>query len=424
MKHLLLIDASGFAYRAYHAGVPQHRASDSMPIHAITGFLGLVWRLMDRAAADPYDYAAAVFDAPGRTFRHKFYPQYKAGRVRPSDLIEQLPLMREAARVMGIEPIELAGYEADDVIATLAETAKDLGIRVTISTVDKDFAQLVDSMVTIADPVQRIRMGVTEVIAKFGVEPSLVVDVQTLAGDPVDNIPGVPGIGVKTAAGLIRRFGSLKALLRAIDKRGEPLTPSVRSALKREQKNIPTYRKLVKLKRDVPLHVTGFEAFVPERSSERHRRNFLKALEAEGQYERIFGGGIVKLSRIVDAIEEPYEWWSEELVAGGQMVPEIPQCGFYKRKLAHGMPGHSVARIWREPEMDFLTQQPNGQDILLCEIDGLRKDPYDQWAYLAMSPISRKDYEAVMSKRGSVPKPTGRTDFSTLAVPTFGRKRA
>lgn len=416
-EHLLLLDASGYAYRAHFAMPAAHRA-DGLPIHAILGFMGMVWRLMDRAEKDPYHYAAAVFDAPGRTFRHKIFADYKKGRERPADLAEQLPLLREAARVLGMEPVELGGFEADDVIATLAARAAFNEIRTTIVSIDKDFLQLVkNDVVEIVDPVQRVRILEADVVKKFGVEPRLVIDVQALCGDAVDNIPGVAGIGMKTAAGLIRRFGSLNGVLKAIDLRGEPLAPRIRSALKRARKNIPMYRRLATLKRDVPIKI-DFADLKPKQVREAHLREMLRALGAENRYESLFGGGVVRLTRAADYLKAPFEWWTEELLAKGQKIPETPQCGYYERRQTIGLPP-VVARIWREPELDFLTQEATGRALICCEVNGRRKDPYSEWGYLCSSPIAKAAYD----KRRGAPAATEPVDLYTVKPPVFGKPR-
>lgn len=220
-KHILLIDASGYAHAAFHAAprtFSKERNGQSIPTGAIIGFMSMIWRLLNEAQADMPTHGAAVFDAPGLTFRHKLYKRYKANRNRSEELSVQLPIMREVSRVLGLEAVEREGFEADDVIATLASCARRAGIRVTIVSRDKDMAQLVRAEVPeveIVDPFERVRRCVPEVIDKFGVPPMQVPDVQALTGDAVDNIPGMPGIGPKKAAALVRKFGNLNGILRA-----------------------------------------------------------------------------------------------------------------------------------------------------------------------------------------------------------------
>src|SRR5262245_12203354 len=215
--HLLLIDVSGFAHRAYHA-IPKRTRKDGLEVHAILGSMQMIWKMMGRAQADPITYAAAVFDAPGKTFRHKLYPQYKAGRQRFPGLIAQMPMLRVATECLGLLAVEAPGYEADDVIATLCTIAKREGIRTTIVGIDKDLFQLVeDNVVEIVDPVNRVRILAADVAGKFGVPPKLMPDVQALAGDSVDNILGVRWVGQIMAAKLIIEHGSLDLFLAAMD---------------------------------------------------------------------------------------------------------------------------------------------------------------------------------------------------------------
>lgn len=429
MDHLLLIDASGFAYRAFHA-YPATKNSEGMPTHAILGFMSMLSRLLERANEDPFSHAAAVFDAPGPTFRHKLFPKYKFGRTRPDDLKEQLPIMREASRSMGIEPIEHVGFEADDVIATLATLAGIAGKRTTIVTVDKDFAQLViDDVIELADPVKRTRVRQKDVVAMFGVPPALVPDVQALCGDIVDNIPGVPGVGMIKAAGMIRAHGSLDELFRDMRSGDFMPAPSILAAMRRERSKIPLYRKLATLRRDVPITI-DLDTLRPKLFERVHGRDILRALEAEHMFGQIFGGRHeTKPTRVVEPMHDPLEWWREELLTAGQPVNSFPHCGFYRRRLVQGGP-FVAARIWREPEIDFITQRPTGNELLLCEVDGKRRDPFDQWGYLCMAPIGEREYRHMCGvtkwAREHAPtepeaNPNRPVDFMTVKPPTFGK---
>jgi DNA polymerase-1 len=204
-NHLMLIDGSAFIFRAYHALPPLTRKSDGLPIGAVAGFANMVFKLIeDNAGPDAPTHVAVVFDHSEKTFRTEFYPQYKAQRPPPpEDLVPQFPLTRDASRAFNLPALEQPGYEADDIIACLAYKARDAGGRVTILSSDKDMMQLVGGGIEMMDPIKAKRIGREEVFEKFGVYPERVVDVQALAGDPVDNVPGAPGIGIKTAALLI-----------------------------------------------------------------------------------------------------------------------------------------------------------------------------------------------------------------------------
>ena len=216
--HLYLIDGSGFIFRAYHALPPLTRKSDGLPVGAVSGFCNMLHKLIEDAHGDrdgnTPTHLAVIFDAKGPTFRNNIYSDYKANRdAPPEDLIPQFSVIRDAVRAFNVPQVELEGYEADDLIATFTEEARKAGSRVTIVSSDKDLMQLVDDRIDMYDSMKNKRVGIDGVIEKFGVPPEKVVDVQSLAGDSVDNVPGVPGIGVKTGALLINEYGDLDTLL-------------------------------------------------------------------------------------------------------------------------------------------------------------------------------------------------------------------
>ena len=251
--HLYLIDGSGFIFRAYHALPPLSRKSDGLPTGAVSGFCNMLWKLLeDTKAGDKPSHLAVIFDAGRLSFRNTIYTEYKAQRPDPpDDLIPQFPLTREATRAFGVPAIEKAGYEADDLIATYARLAREAGAKVTIVSSDKDLMQLVrDGAVEMLDTVKNRRIGTAEVIERFGVPPAKVVDVQALAGDSVDNVPGVPGVGVKTAAELIGTYGDLETLLAHAS---EIKQPKRREALIMNADKARLSAKLVKLDDAVPV---------------------------------------------------------------------------------------------------------------------------------------------------------------------------
>jgi len=248
-KHVFLIDGSGFIFRAYHKLPPMTRP-DGTPVNAVFGFINILTKVMNGTDAD---CIAVIFDAARHTFRNDIYPDYKAQRPDPpEDLIPQFPLVREATRAFNLACIESQGWEADDLIATYTRLARDAGAIVTIVSSDKDLMQLIRSGVTMLDPMSNKSIGAAEVRAKFGVDPDKVVDVQALAGDSVDNVPGVPGIGVKTAAQLIEQFGTLDVLLA---RASEIKQPKRRQALIDHADNARISRDLVRLHDDVPIPV-------------------------------------------------------------------------------------------------------------------------------------------------------------------------
>lgn len=385
--HLLLLDASGFAHAAYHKSRPQYRESDGLPTWAILGFAALVWRMLGAAEADRPTLGAAVFDAPGKNFRHKLFPEYKAHRgERAEELTVQLPYMRHIAETLGLTPVEMKGYEADDVIATLAWRAKKAGIRTSVVSADKDMLQLIeDGIVEVIVPKQG-RVLRADVIAKWGVPPERFADFQALCGDAVDNIPGIEGCGKDRAARLINRFGTYKEVLKNASR---VHWPRVQLNLMRNAKDAHLSYKLATLRKNVPLDI-DLQSLTMPRPMISHLKELLKAFEATAQLTAIFNLD-PQLARPVEKATDPLEWWREELAAPGQRIPDLPQCGFYQRKLIRGGPLVPVC-LWRESEIDIETAEPTGRDVLLCEVNGIRKDPYSEWMRVVSHPITEKEY--------------------------------
>ncbi len=275
--HLHLIDGSAFIFRAFHALPPLTRKSDGMPIGAVSGFVNMIWKMVeDNRGPDAPTHVAVVFDKGSHTFRNEIYDQYKANRDEmPEDLRPQIPLTREATRAFNIACIEQEGFEADDIIATLACQARDAGGRVTIISSDKDLMQLVGDGVEMLDAMKNRRIGPEEVEEKFGVGPDRVVDVQALAGDSVDNIPGAPGIGVKTAALLINEYGDLDTLLERAE---EIKQPKRRQTLIDFADQIRVSRQLVTLDCDMELDF-GLETLEVKEPEADALLDFLTAME-------------------------------------------------------------------------------------------------------------------------------------------------
>ena len=275
--HLYLVDGSGYIFRAFHALPPLTRKSDKLPVGAVAGFCNMLVRLMDDMAAEESPtHLAVIFDASGKTFRNDIYPDYKANRdAPPEDLIPQFPLVREAVKAFGIPSIELQGYEADDLIAAYTHAATQSGARVSIVSSDKDLMQLVTDRVNMIDTMKDRKIGPAEVLEKFEVGPERVIDVQSLAGDSVDNVPGVPGIGIKTAALLINEYGDLETLL---ERAGEIKQNKRRENLIEFAEQARISRELVTLRTDTPLPVDMSEMGLtpPEAGM---LMGFLKAME-------------------------------------------------------------------------------------------------------------------------------------------------
>ena len=250
--HLHLIDGSGFIFRAYHALPPLTRKSDGLPVGAVSGFCNMLFKIIeDQKGSNAPTHLVVVFDAKGKTFRSDIYPEYKMNRPpAPEDLIPQFPLTRVATRAFGLACIEQEGFEADDIMATLAVQAREAGGHVTVVSSDKDLMQLVGNGVEMYDAMKNKRIGPEQVEEKFGVAPNRVIDVQSLAGDSVDNVPGAPGIGVKTAALLINEYGDLDSLL---ERASEIKQPKRRETLIENADQIRTSRDLVTLKTDMEM---------------------------------------------------------------------------------------------------------------------------------------------------------------------------
>jgi DNA polymerase-1 len=275
--HVFLVDGSSYIFRAYHALPPLTRKSDGLQLNAVLGFCNMLWKLLrDMKPEERPTHLAVVFDKSEKTFRTDFYPDYKAHRPDPpDDLIPQFAFIREAVRAFDLPSLEQAGFEADDLIATYVRQACEVGATATIVSSDKDLMQLVNDCVVMYDTMKDRRIGIPEVIEKFGVPPDKVIEVQSLIGDATDNVPGVPGIGVKTAAQLITEYGDLETLLARAseikqEKRRQSLIDNAEQA--RLSKRLVTLDVNVKL--DVPLG--DLAVHDPDY---RHLIAFLKAME-------------------------------------------------------------------------------------------------------------------------------------------------
>jgi DNA polymerase-1 len=275
--HVFLVDGSSYIFRAYHALPPLSRKSDGLQVNAVLGFCNMLWKLLrDMPPDNRPTHLAIIFDKSEVTFRNKLYPAYKAHRPpAPDDLIPQFPLIREAVRAFDLPCLEQGGFEADDLIATYAREAGERGATATIVSSDKDLMQLVTDQVTMFDTMKDRRIGIAEVIEKFGVPPEKVVEVQALAGDSTDNVPGVPGIGIKTAAQLIVEYGDLETLLA---RAGEIKQPKRREALIENAEKARISRQLVLLDDKVALDVPLDDLAVHEPDA-RKLIAFLKAME-------------------------------------------------------------------------------------------------------------------------------------------------
>ena len=253
--HFYLVDGSGYIFRAYYALPPLSRKSDGLPTGAVSGFCSMLFKLLEDARSDDTKnkptHFAVIFDSARKNFRNEIYSDYKANRTEaPEDLAPQFEYIRKSVEAFNLPSIELLNYEADDLIATYAKQITEAGAKVTVISSDKDLMQLVSNKIRLFDPMKSKVIGEKEVFEKFGVKPNQVIDVQSLAGDTSDNIPGVPGIGVKTASELINKYKNLDNLL---NKASEITQNKRRETLIANKEKALLSKKLVTLKENVPV---------------------------------------------------------------------------------------------------------------------------------------------------------------------------
>ncbi len=307
-RHLYLVDGSAYIFRAYHALPPLTRKSDGLPVGAVSGFCNMLSKLVDDVRDDGIaDYFAVIFDAARKTFRNDIYPEYKAHRPPPpEDLRPQFPLVKQASEAFNLATVEMPGFEADDVIATYARLAREAGMGVTIVSSDKDLMQLVNDDVIMHDPMKQRRIGHEEVVEKFGVGPERVIDVQALCGDSTDNVPGVPGIGIKTAALLINEYGDLDGVLERAE---EIKQPKRRQNLIEHADLARVSRDLVTLKDDVPVEL-GLEDLRLQEPEAEVLLGFLAEMELQrlaGRIAQRLGGEVPNTAPATSEPDAPAE---------------------------------------------------------------------------------------------------------------------
>ncbi|KQN78394.1 DNA polymerase I [Devosia sp. Leaf64] len=347
--HLLLVDGSGYIFRAFHALPPLNRKSDGLPVGCVQGFCNMLFKLtQDMDIDEPPTHMAVIFDAKGKTFRDDLYPQYKAQRPpAPEELVPQFPLTRSATRAFSIPSIEMEGWEADDIMATYACMARAAGMKVTIASSDKDLMQLVepDGSIRLLDTIPRpgqppLRwIGPEEVFTKFGVTPDKVIDVQALCGDSVDNVPGVPGIGVKTAAELINTYGNLETLL----ERATEIKQNARREKLIANADLARISKtLVTLEQKVPVEI-DLDGLIRQPMAPSVLFPFLKAME--------FATITKRMATLLDANPDDFEA-DPDLRAGGAEAPaslKSTSLSVAKAKIAANVvPGSGPAKFAAE----------------------------------------------------------------------------
>ncbi|YCI02174.1 DNA polymerase I [Ensifer sp. D2-11] len=309
--HLFLVDGSGFIFRAFHAIPPLNRKSDGLPVNAVAGFCNMLWKLLtdarDTSVGVTPTHLAVIFDYSSKTFRNGLYDQYKANRTAPpEDLIPQFGLIRHATRAFNLPCIEKEGYEADDLIATYARLAEEAGADVTIVSSDKDLMQLVTPKVSMYDSMKDKQITVPDVIEKWGVPPEKMIDLQAMTGDSTDNVPGIPGIGPKTAAQLLEEYGNLDTLLA---RAGEIKQQKRRESIIANADLARLSRELVTLKKDTPLDVPP-EDFRLDSQDGPKLIAFLKAMEFTTLTRRVAAATDTDAEAIEPA-HVPVEWGAQ-----------------------------------------------------------------------------------------------------------------
>ena len=336
--HLFLVDGSSYIFRAYHALPPLTRKKDGLPVGALAGFCNMLWKLLcdarDTAVGVVPTHFAVIFDYSSETFRKKIYPEYKANRpTPPDDLIPQFSLIRQATRAFNLPCIEKEGYEADDIIATYASEATRSGAKTTIISSDKDLMQLVNQQVGMYDSMKDRPIGIEEVVEKWGVPPEKMIDLQSLTGDSTDNVPGVPGIGPKTAAQLLDEFGDLDTLLAHA---GDIKQQKRRENIIEFADQARLARQLVTLKTDVPLE-TGLDGLLLEPTDGPRLIGFLKAMEFNSLTRRVAEATNCDAA-LIEPVELDVEWGKSahgpDLEAGSDVggAPDVRGNGQQEQK--------------------------------------------------------------------------------------------
>ena len=307
--HFYLIDGSGYIFRAYYALPPLTRKSDGLPVGAVSGFCNMLFKLLEDSKSDDNlekpTHFAVIFDSARKNFRNEIYSEYKGNRSdAPDDLIPQFEYIRKSVKAFNLPSIELINYEADDLIATYVEKILDLGAKVTIVSSDKDLMQLYKKGVRIYDPMKNKFINQDDVHNKFGVTPEKVIDVQSLAGDSTDNVPGVPGIGVKTAAELINQYGTLENLLKNASKIKQNKR---RETLINNKDDAIISKKLVTLKKDVPVK-NKIEEFILKSVDQDKLYSFLREME----FNRLLSSAISKYGDTNNLINKDIDKNSEK----------------------------------------------------------------------------------------------------------------
>ena len=379
--HLFLVDGSGYIFRAYHALPPLTRKSDGLPVGAVSGFCNMLWKLLrearDTSVGDTPTHFAVIFDYSSHTFRKEIYPEYKANRsAPPEDLIPQFGLIRQATKAFNLPCVEKEGFEADDLIATYARLAEEAGAEVTIISSDKDLMQLVTPNVSMYDSMKDKQIGIPDVIEKWGVPPEKMIDLQALTGDSTDNVPGIPGIGPKTAAQLLEEFGDLDTLLA---RAGEIKQQKRRENILQYADQARISRQLVTLKKDTPIDV-GIEDFGLEPQDGHKLIAFLKTMEFNSLTRRAAEATGVDASEVeparlkIEAVAEAHGPDVDVEPANEQITSRQVSAG---PNLAAASPKQSASNIAATPA-----------DLVKSRTDEVLAAKFDRSAYVTIRDVA------------------------------------
>ncbi|POF32976.1 DNA polymerase I [Roseibium marinum] len=410
--HLILVDGSTFIFRAYHALPPLTRKPDGLPVGAVSGFCNMLWKLLQEGPSpekgDEPTHFAVIFDHSAKTFRNEIYPQYKAHRPDPpEDLVPQFGLIREATRAFSVHCVEQEGFEADDLIATYARQAAEMGARVTIVSGDKDLMQLIGPHVGMIDTMKNKTFGEAEVFEKFGVGPDKVIEVQSLAGDSVDNVPGVPGIGLKTAALLINEFGDLETLLAQAEtikqnKRRENLIEFADQAR--------VSRQLVTLKQDVPVKVPVTDLSVTVLDGPK-AVGFLKAMGFTTLTRRVAETAGAEADA-VEAVEIEVPGWDVPDHKGRILERSASSAG----TSAAGPGGTGAEKAGTGPDGMMVPQT-----LVEARAHGIKAIPVDSGTYETVTSLDRlKEWCAAAYEKGYVAFDTETTSLDAMQAELVG----
>ncbi|HEV7305074.1 DNA polymerase I [Ensifer sp.] len=389
--HLFLVDGSGFIFRAFHAIPPLNRKSDGLPVNAVSGFCNMLWKLLtdarDTSVGVTPTHFAVIFDYSSKTFRNALYDQYKANRTAPpEDLIPQFGLIRHATRAFNLPCIEKEGYEADDLIATYARLAEKAGAGVTIVSSDKDLMQLVTTNVSMYDSMKDKQISIPEVIEKWGVPPEKMIDLQAMTGDSTDNVPGIPGIGPKTAAQLLEEYGDLETLLA---RAGEIKQAKRRENIIANADLARLSRQLVELKTDTPLDVSLEDLHLEPQNGPKLIA-FLKAMEFTTLTRRVAAATGTDADA-VEAASVPVEWGAEARgpdLDKGEAAP-TPSDAATAKQAASGTAAGAAVVLSRAVEPDAADATP--QALAAARAEAFANAPFDHSAYVTIRDIATLD---------------------------------